>query len=58
MRNINLSWELESIENGFLVGSREFASNNKFYEKLEDAIKHLQKKVEEDCESEFKEEIK
>jgi len=53
MKNLNFEWQLESIENGFLVGSREFASNKKFYSKLEDAIKHLQKKIEEDCESEF-----
>lgn len=54
MRNIKLSWSIESVENGFLVSSEEI-DNKKFYEKLEDAKKHLKKQIDDDCREEFEE---
>ena len=55
MRNIELNWTIEGLENGYVVQSLEI-QNKKFFEQLEDAKKHLKKQIDEDCYAEWEEE--
>ena len=52
MRNIELQWTIEGLENGYLVQSLEI-QNKKFFKDLEEAKEHLKKQIDEDCEAEF-----